>query len=67
MVTDQLKLNPSPPPDQPRQHYAIDKPRPYHLMVLFTALSEKYNCRTCRWVSGVNVMRVSVWMAGQGP
>ena len=35
-------------PTKKMQHYALDKPRPYHLMVLFTALSERYNCRICR-------------------
>ena len=29
------------------QHYAVDYPRPYTLVVLFTADPEKYKCKTC--------------------
>lgn len=33
------------------QHYVVDYPRPYTLVVLFTADAEKYKCNTCAEIS----------------
>jgi len=33
------------------QHYVVDYPRPYTLVVLFTADAEKYKCHTCAELS----------------
>lgn len=33
------------------QHYVVDYPRPYTLVVLFTADAEKYKCKTCAEIS----------------
>lgn len=30
------------------QYHAVEKPRPYHVVALFTATASKYQCLKCR-------------------